>query len=141
MRFGDRVLYPADIVAVNEEHDLAMIRVPTAEATPLAIGSGGSVPFGEQVAVITYRDSHWTVEVGTVTGYRSGGPGRREGIPGIAISIQPFRGMSGAPVLDRESRVIGLVQSADIERTTAYLVPGDLVQQVFAEFIPEATDN
>jgi putative serine protease PepD len=101
---------PADVVGVDPEHDLAVLRVePAAALRALAIGSSASVRVGEQVlAVGSPLGLSGTVTSGIVSAVdrpvRIGGD--RQTALQTDASINP--GNSGGPLVNARGEVIGV---------------------------------
>jgi S1-C subfamily serine protease len=101
----------ATIQAFDEQHDLALLRVPGhIEETAVLSGDPGAVRQGDAVIVFGYPLNAWLSNNGNLT------PGTVSALTGlgddpnqwqITAPIQP--GSSGSPVLDQRGVVVGLV--------------------------------
>ncbi len=103
-----RQSYPADVVAVSTDYDLAVLRIPLRGYPVLPLA--GSVRQGEEVLVIGYPlanvlgDYEVTVTKGVVSAVRT-----QLGLVQIDAAMNP--GVSGGPVLNLRGEVIGVAVS------------------------------
>jgi serine protease Do len=109
--------YPARLVEVSEETDLALIKIDVSGLVPATIGDPSSIQVGETAIAIgsplgTYTE---TVTRGIVSGLArtitvqdeaSGRPVQLEGLIQTDAAINP--GNSGGPLLDATGAVIGV---------------------------------
>ncbi|HVR23660.1 MAG TPA: serine protease [Candidatus Polarisedimenticolia bacterium] len=122
---------PVNLVKIDESRDLALLKTDTAEElTPLDL-SPGAAKLGESVvALLIDLNGSFQVQLGTLAGLSVSNQGLfGKGLERIAVSLPVFPGSSGTPVVDREGRLLGLVQasnrgtSASIPMT--YLIPAE----------------
>jgi len=103
----------ADVLGINAEHDVALLRVsgaPRQDLPPLALSDAGAVRVGDGVVVLGYplpspQNPALTVTQGIVSALRT-----QEGLIQIDAAVNP--GDSGAPVLTLDGRVIGIVDAS-----------------------------
>jgi S1-C subfamily serine protease len=122
----NETLVPAIVVKVDQERDLALLSAQTTEVLiPLDL-SPITPALGEKVvALLVGLKGDLRVQIGTVSSLVSQpsafGEASGERI-GVSMNVEP--GASGAPVVDREGRLLGLVHSTDQQGTT-FLVSAD----------------
>jgi S1-C subfamily serine protease len=81
------------------------------------------------VALLLDPDGNFRVQLGTVTG-------RWAGVTEcIAVSLPVEPGSSGTPVVDREGRLLGLVEATDLTGLT-YLIPAEEIFALLEKVIP-----
>jgi S1-C subfamily serine protease len=115
-------------VVVNQDHDLALLFVRSYESFSAIEFNGLPPEIGEPVMALVIRqeDDELVVAVGSVfmvhaTVKISFGDRDRWVENRIAVSIRASPGDSGAPVLDRQGRLIGIVEAGDEKYT--FLIP------------------
>lgn len=121
------VLVPASVVKVDTERDLALLAAKTDQAlTPLDLCPSTPAMGESVVALLIGLDAALRVQIGTVSGLVSQPaiPGVVQGERiGVLLNVEP--GASGTPVVDREGRLLGLVQAADGKGTTLLIPAGE----------------
>jgi serine protease Do len=86
--------------------DLAVIRVPGAEAAPLPIGDAGTLAVGEQVVVIgSPMGFEFTVHGGAISNLSR----TLFGLSYLQVEAKVNPGNSGGPVLNDQGQVVGVV--------------------------------
>ena len=112
-RVGDDTHYPiAGVVAVDEAHDLALVKITGASAEPLRLGQAELVAVGDRVFTIgNPRGYEGTFSEGIVSAIRASGIARL-----LQVTTPIARGSSGGPVVNAQGDVIGI---------TAALVEGE----------------
>jgi S1-C subfamily serine protease len=102
---GDRTPYDvAGILAIDEEHDLALVRVSGLRAQPLALAEPTQAAVGDEVfAVGSPGGLEGTFSPGIVSGLRAW---KSRTLLQITAPISP--GSSGGPVLNRRGEVVGV---------------------------------
>jgi S1-C subfamily serine protease len=123
----------ATVVATDEQHDLALVRVAATGLTPLALGDSTGLTVGEVAIAIgsplgTFSD---TITQGIVSGLgrtldvsatRSRPTTQLTGLIQTDAAINP--GNSGGPLLDAAGKVIGIVTaSAGDSQGVGFAVP------------------
>ncbi len=112
--FADGSAAPATVVGVDDEDDLAVIKVDRADLTPVPIGDVDDVQLGARATVLSTVDmasGSSTVAVGLVSGLdeqvhpRSGAS--MHGL--IQTNIRLSAAESGAPLVNSKGEVIGLI--------------------------------
>jgi len=109
----DRPALGADVIAIDEAHDVALLRAPSfsrGSTAALPLGDSGALQAGEGVVVVGYplaspHDAPVTVTQGIVSALRTD-----QGYIQIDASVNP--GESGGPVLTRDGKVIGIVDAS-----------------------------
>jgi S1-C subfamily serine protease len=118
------LLVRASVVKVDEDRDLALLATKAEEPlTPLDL-SPTTPALGESVvALLVGLNAELRVQIGTVSGLVAQ-PAIPGVVPGerIGVSLPVEPGASGTPVVDREGRLLGLVQATDSKGTTL-LIP------------------
>ncbi len=94
-----------EVVAIDEEHDLAILRIPARKLKPLPLGDSGKVKPGEHVVAIGHPLGLGnTVSDGLVSAVREISP--KLTVVQISAPISP--GSSGGPVFNDRGEVIGV---------------------------------
>ncbi|MFW5691841.1 MAG: S1C family serine protease [Chloroflexota bacterium] len=146
VNFFDGTLTRADIVGLDPDSDLAVIRVdlPEDRLFPVTFGDVEALEIGERVAAIgSPFGQNWTFTVGIISAKNRSIRGLGDYSIGSAIQtdtpINP--GNSGGPLLNMAGEVIG-VNSQILSETRAnagvgFAVPADLVVRVAEELIED----
>ncbi len=140
---GDGKVYPVKaILAASLKHDLAVLQLDIGDdkVKPLAISP--NAPVGSNVNLISHPDKRfYTLSRGIVSRYFTiDNPKKKvRNVPMMAITADFAKGSSGAPLLDDQGRVIGIVTST----VSVYynVKDGDPrnLQMVFKQCIPSAS--
>lgn len=103
---GNGKEYPAtEVVAIDEENDLAILRIEARKLKPLPLGDSTKVKLGERVVAIGHPlGLGTTVSDGLVSGMREVSPTQSL----VQISAPISRGSSGGPVFNDRGEVIGV---------------------------------
>lgn len=127
---GKGTAHPIEEIIRNEEHGLALLKVPAPGVKPLSLGNSDAVQYGSPVYVVknlpelnnellkgitTYRSiDNRTISIGSGGIYASGdkiirGPYFYSGnIEWFGLTTQISRESSGGPVLNNQGKVIGI---------------------------------
>ena len=105
---SEETVYPIEsIFAIDEAHDLAIVKVVGIEAPPLLLGDSDAVQVGQNVYV---AGNPWGLEgtfsTGVVSAVRQGNQLVADQVIQITAPISP--GSSGGPVLNDQGEVIGV---------------------------------
>ncbi|MCS6963272.1 S1C family serine protease [Thermoflexus sp.] len=143
--FADGTESTAQVVGVDPDSDLAVIRVdaPTAPLRPIALGDSGSVRPGQlAIAIGNPFGLEGTMTLGIVSAVgRVIRPGARPfSIPNMIQTDAPINpGNSGGPLLDSEGRVIGvntmIFSQSGTSSGVGFAVPVNTVKRVVPELI------
>jgi len=131
--------YPARVLRVDEETDLALLKIESDAPLPtLELGSSDKLfetmpvaalgfPFGDELALEPGASPNVTVNVGRITALRRAKGRLRE----IQTDAAVNPGNSGGPLIDDEGRVIGVVY-ASIEGAAGlhFAIPVSLVREL-----------
>ena len=94
-----------EIIAADKRNDIAVFRVDTKGLKPLRIGPPAAI--GDEIKAISHPDSlFFSHTFGRVSRYH-----RRGETTYMSITADFALGSSGAPILDMENRVVGMVVS------------------------------
>ena len=111
----DEKSYPiTEILAVSEEHDLAIVGAQGFIAPPLALGDSDTVQIGETIYVTGNPEKHeGTFSIGNISAIRPEGiylelDKKHVGGKIFQITAPISQGSSGGPVLDKRGEVIGI---------------------------------
>ena len=115
---------PATIERRREALDLALLRVPGASGPPVRYGRAGRdlrvlTPGGARPATLNRR----------VVAHLVDAPGRPRR-PSLDLAARIAPGDSGAPVVDRDGRVVGVIYARSTRRDAAYAVRAQLAARV-----------
>ena len=92
------------LVAVDHEHDLAILGVNTLKAQPLEIRTSGRLRLGDNIyALGNPMGLEGTFSAGNVSAFRE-----HQGVTYIQITAPISPGSSGGPVLDDNCQVVGI---------------------------------
>ena len=115
------IIAPATIVRIDTLIDLALLHAETDQVLASIDNAPSSPGIGEPVtALLIGNKAQRRVEVGAVVGFVGSMPdpaGRK-----IITSLRVEPGASGSPVVDKEGRLVGLVQSVDPARRMTFLI-------------------
>jgi len=118
--------YAAEVVAVNEPADLALLRISATDMTPVALGNSVSVEVFDEVVAIGYplpqfgRDL--TVSQGNITSIRTNVE-EREGRDTFQHDAVIYSGSSGGPLFNARGEVIGINYSVVKGSGLMYAIP------------------
>jgi S1-C subfamily serine protease len=140
--------YPAEVVGVSPESDLAVLKInaPVAELKPIPIGKSADLQVGQKVFAI---GSPFSLDQSLTTGIVSGlgreisseGGAPLKDVIQVNAAINP--GNSGGPLLDSAGRLIGIT-TAIVSPTGAFsgigfAIPVDTVNSVVPQLIRTGT--
>jgi len=132
-----RVFSVTEILAGNEENDVAVFRVKGAKVKPLPLGVNPQV--GETVHAIHHPGGRFfTYTEGIVSRHFISTDKDHKGAVRMAITADYARGSSGSPIIDGRGNLVGLVSSTN---TLGYpnkneKVKGEITQMVIKNAIP-----
>lgn len=132
-----RVLPVQEILAANRAVDLAVLKVPATDLTPLPLAMDPAVaPVGSAVAVISHPNRQfYCLTTGVIsryfTSYADG-----EMVDEVSITADYARGSSGAPVLNSQGQVVGIVKSTESVYYVENAQQQRDLQMVFKNCIP-----
>jgi S1-C subfamily serine protease len=144
VRLADQRSYPATLVGVSEEHDIAVLQidVPTDAPPPLPIGSSADLRVGQNVYAIgnPFGLDH-TLTTGVVSALNrsidDARGGTIENVIQTDAAINP--GNSGGPLIDSAGRLIGIntmiVSPSGAYAGIGFAVPVDTVNRVVPRLI------
>ncbi len=142
IRFADHHSYPAELVGVSPEHDLAVLRIKTErKLTPLPIGTSHDLLVGQRVIAIGNPFGlDYTLTTGVVSALDRSIDGEGGAVHHLIqtdAAINP--GNSGGPLLDSAGRLIGVNTSiyspSGASAGIGFAIPVDTVNRVVPEII------
>lgn len=144
VNFRDGTLARAEIVGLDPDSDLAVLKVdlPAETLVPVAFGDSAQLQIGQPVLAIgSPFGQRWTLTSGIVSALDRTIPGADNFSIGGAIqtdaAINP--GNSGGPLLDLEGRVVGvnsqIRSSSGSNAGVGFAIPSNLAQRVAQELI------
>lgn len=137
-RFGikmvDGTTVSASVVKVDQDRDLALLKAKiSASVLPVNL-SGTAASIGEQVVALGQSQTEeWVATVGKITAFDVdiGELGRGR----IAARLKSYGGFSGAPVVDSNGSLVGLLQASQYQGDLTYLIPrSDILVAFRGEF-------
>ncbi len=143
VRLADGRSFPAELVGVSPDHDLAVLRISVGSARPepLPIGSSAGLEVGQTVfAIGNPFGLDWTLTRGIVSALDRELPDRGAVITGLIqtdAAINP--GNSGGPLLDSAGRLVGvntaIFSPSGASAGIGFAVPVDAVNRVVPQLI------
>ncbi len=149
----DQQALDARIVAVDKEHDIAILATEQADTPAIPLGSTADLfetqslwalgfPLGERFAIIE-RGPEVTISRGAVTALRHDDLGN---LRHIQTDAQFDSGSSGGPIVDETGKVVGIAQSIIVNnRELHFAVPVTFISRLLATINPKtplpATDK
>lgn len=131
VRLSDDKEYPSRVVSNDHERDVALLRIADLRSQPLDLDTRDAPPLFEPVTTIANSgDMAWTVEVGTVASVDTNPQAH---LRRIAMNMISRPGFSGAPVIDRNGRVIGMVEAYGPDTNTTFVIPAANIAVCVAE--------
>jgi S1-C subfamily serine protease len=137
----DTNAYVAMAVAQNETTDLALLRIVKAPSNlrPVAMGNISSVQVAEDIHVIGHpKGNLWSYSTGVVSQVRDGydwtysdGSKHEAKVLQLQTAINP--GNSGGPVVDDQSRLIGLIAMGEEGQNLDYAIASDVIQRFLSQ--------
>ncbi len=126
----DYTSFPAEVIAVDKENDLAILKINNTEPTPSIQGNDNMLiesmpvwtfgyPYGEAFTVL-HRGPEITVTKGIISALRHDD---RDQLQKIQIDASINQGNSGGPLVDKKGRVIGIITSTMGDNTMSFAVP------------------
>jgi len=102
----------SEVLAASKSDDVAILRLKGAKLTPLPL-AGEAAPVGSAVNVISHPDGrYFTMTKGDVSRYYLSRT-KNMTAPRMAITADYAKGSSGAPVLNSEGEVVGMVSATN----------------------------
>jgi len=140
----DGTIVKADVVGVDRDSDLAVIKVdvPAAELKPVTLGDSDKLFIGETtLAIGSPFNQRWTLTTGIVSALDRTISGQTQYSVGAAIqtdaAINP--GNSGGPLLNLQGEVIGvnsqILSQSNSSSGVGFAIPSNLVKRVSQEII------
>ncbi len=144
VNFLDGTIVKADVVGVDPDSDLAVIKVdlPESELTPVTLGDSDKLFIGQTtLAIGSPFNQRWTLTTGIISALDRTISGQTQYSVGSAIqtdaAINP--GNSGGPLLDLQGEVIGvnsqILSQSNSSSGVGFAIPINLVKRVSQELI------
>ena len=144
VNFIDGTIVKADVVGVDRDSDLAVIKVdvPANELKPVSLGDSDKLFIGETtLAIGSPFNQRWTLTTGIVSALDRTISGQTQYSVGSAIqtdaAINP--GNSGGPLLNLQGEVIGvnsqILSQSNSSSGVGFAIPINLVKRVSQEII------
>lgn len=133
--------YPVtEVLAASKADDVAILRLKGARLTPLPL-AGEAAPVGTAINVISHPDGrYFTMTKGDVSRYYLS-RAKNMTAPRMAITADYAKGSSGAPVLNSEGEVVGMVSATNSIYYTKVKGQNQNLQMVIKSCIPVAAIN
>lgn len=146
----DQTTWPASLVGVDPDMDLAVLRIeaPSEKLRPIPVGSSNDLQVGQSVLAIGNPFGlDYTLTTGVISALdrevQSIGGRELEGVIQTDAAINP--GNSGGPLLDSSGRLIGvntqIVSSGGAWAGIGFAIPVDTVNWVVPELIAHGRVN
>ena len=133
--------YPVtEVLAASKADDVAILRLKGARLTPLPL-AGEAAPVGSAINVISHPDGrYFTMTKGDVSRYYLS-RAKNMTAPRMAITADYAKGSSGAPVLNSEGEVVGMVSATNSIYYSKVKGQNQNLQMVIKSCIPVAAIN
>ena len=129
-----------EVLAASKADDVAILRLKGAKLTPLPL-AGEAAPVGSDVSVISHPDGrYFTMTKGDVSRYYLS-RAKNMTAPRMAITADYAKGSSGAPVLNSEGEVVGMVSATNSIYYTKVKGQNQNLQMVIKSCIPVEAIN
>lgn len=100
---------PATVMARSQDLDLALLRIPADDLSPITVGDSTRLRVGELVFAIGHPwGQPWVVTAGIVSGLGEAEARNGQPIAFIRSDVRLAPGNSGGPLLDARGQVIGI---------------------------------
>ena len=121
------------IVAVDQAHDLAILKSSGISALALALGDSDMARIGDTVYVTGNPDGYvGSFSEGIIGGLRPDGGGWGKGAL-IQITAPISKGSSGGPVLNGQGEVIGVAMGGDLDgQNLNFAIPVNFLKELLA---------
>ncbi|MCH5375422.1 MAG: serine protease, partial [Planctomycetes bacterium] len=135
---SDRRVFPVQrVLAASRENDLAILQIEADNLKPLAIAeTAAESPVGSAVSVISHPDGRFYFLTDGIISRRMTVRSAGHVIDAVAITADYARGSSGAPVLNRNGKVVAVVSSTESIYYTQDGARQRDLQMVFKNCIP-----
>ena len=121
------------VTAIDEENDLALLKVTVPGITPLPLGDSGTVNIGDPIYVVgNPKQLEGTFSDGIISGLREF-PTRKVR---LQMTAPISRGSSGGPVLDRKGEVVGVstsIYNSPWAQNLNFAVPSKVLQALLVQ--------
>ena len=125
----------SEVLAASKADDIAILRLKGATLTPLRLANKAA-PVGTPINVISHPDGrYFTMTKGDVSRYYLF-RGKEGSAPRMAITADYAKGSSGAPVLNSEGEVVGMVSATNSIYYTKVKGQNQNLQMVIKSCIP-----
>lgn len=128
--------YPAKVVGVEEQTDLALLKIEAGSLRPLPLANSEAVEVGVEVRALGYPLSSLLGESLKVTRGSISGIDQREGHKVFQIDATVNPGNSGGPLLNSQGQVVGVVDSkllAAAVSNVGFAVPINYAKRLLGE--------
>lgn len=120
----------ASVVRIDSANDLALLHSPNAQAMPLILNLNGKIDLSDPIYVAGFPNPMMQgTSIKITNGIISALTGVRDDVRWLQISAAVQPGNSGGPLLDKNGRVIGIV-NARLSDEAAYSATGNIPQNV-----------
>lgn len=106
----DSTEYPAHLVAVDDEIDLALLHIEASDLLPAVIGDSHNLRIGQLVLAVGHPwGQRGAVTAGLISGLsKAQRRGRGDEVPVIRSDVRLAPGNSGGPLVDASGAVVGI---------------------------------
>jgi S1-C subfamily serine protease len=105
-------VYPVTkVLAGNEHHDLALLKIEAENLRPLPLGKSPEI--GDSIGVLSHPAGHFYSFSSGVVSRKTRVRVTSQPVDAIQVTADFARGSSGAPVLNAQGQVIGIVRSTE----------------------------
>jgi len=138
IRFTDGEVRPAQILKTDSNRGLAVLQVVGTDLLHLTIAENAHklTLMTEVIALGFDPRIGWLTASGRVLGKTFAAPGLSVPPGSIQAQLQVSPGFGGAPVVDTDGRLVGMVHSFMHDSDTVFLIPADACVAVLQDVIP-----
>lgn len=139
--FTDGEVRPAEILKIDSNRGLAVLKVVGNDFPHLTIAENVHklILMTEVIALGFEPRIGWLTASGRILGKTIAAPGLSVPSGSIQAQLQVPPGFGGAPVVDTDGRLVGVVHSSMHDSDTNFLVPADACVAVLQDVIPSET--
>ena len=135
---SDRKVYKAKVIGVDEDSDLALVKIDKGMLKPVEFADSASVKTGEPVITIgtpVVFDLHNSVGQGIISGINRGNTGFTE-YQFLQTDAVSNPGNSGGPLMNYDGKVLGIIEGGYVSYPgITFCIPSQTIQYIIPQLI------